>query len=136
MRRELEDKLIETFPFLYKEIAALECDDGWFGLIWDLGLNLEPLVRDAADCYHAVQVKEKFGGLRFYMNSYTEAMTFYIDKAEALAAKTCEICGTPGERRNIHPKSRDGDVGFAWFRTFCDECFLDIMDLDIIKRIS
>ena len=43
----------------------------------------------------AEQVKEKFGGLRFYMSSETDEMTKLIDEAEKECNNTCETCGEP-----------------------------------------
>jgi len=45
----------------------------------------------------AVQVKEKFGGLRFYVGRATEEHYNYIRFAESMSYKTCEVCGSPGE---------------------------------------
>ena len=59
----------------------------------------------------AVQVKEKFGGLRFYMSSESDEMYEAIKEAEAEAWKTCEVCGSPGKPR-----------GGGWIRTLCDAC--------------
>ena len=59
----------------------------------------------------AAQVKEKFGGLRFYMTLYNEDLERDIAEAEKLASKTCESCGAPG-------KSRNG----GWIKTLCDTC--------------
>jgi hypothetical protein len=59
----------------------------------------------------AVQVKEKFGGLRFYMTYYVEEIEKLIDEAESKSYQTCERCGAPG-------KSREG----GWILTLCDEC--------------
>lgn len=45
----------------------------------------------------AIQVKEKFGSLRFYYRGgdlYIRALT---DMAEAMSHYTCETCGNPGE---------------------------------------
>ncbi len=56
-----------------------------------------------------VQVKEKFGTLRFYYNggdTYIDAMVSF---AEAMSACTCERCGAPGVIR-----------GGGWVRTLCD----------------
>jgi hypothetical protein len=58
----------------------------------------------------AVQVKEKFGTLRFYINGGDEAILHYIEMAEAMSAHTCEECGQPG-------KLRSG----GWIRTLCDD---------------
>jgi hypothetical protein len=57
----------------------------------------------------AVQVKEKFGGLRFYVQAATDKHYNYISFAESMSYKTCEECGAPGKRYT------DG-----WHRTLCD----------------
>lgn len=57
----------------------------------------------------AMQVKEKFGTLRFYVGGASEQAYHYIEFAEALSARTCEECGAPGQTR-----------GSGWVRTLCD----------------
>jgi hypothetical protein len=57
----------------------------------------------------AVQVKEKFGGLRFYVQSATDKHYSYINFAESISYRTCEQCGAPGKRYT------DG-----WHTTLCD----------------
>lgn len=57
-----------------------------------------------------IQTKEKFGGLRFYIEAGNDAMYAIIRNAEKASYQTCEVCGKPGERR-------DG----MWIRTLCDE---------------
>jgi hypothetical protein len=57
-----------------------------------------------------VQVKEKFGTLRFYIQSGTEAHYNYISFAEAMSGVTCETCGSPGKR-----------LGGGWVYTACEE---------------
>jgi hypothetical protein len=56
------------------------------------------------------QVKEKFGGLRFYVGSATEAVHARIAQAEGESYRTCDECGKPGRLR-----------GGGWLRTRCDE---------------
>jgi hypothetical protein len=58
----------------------------------------------------ASQVKEKYGGLRFYYSGGDEVIDAYVHFAEMLSERTCEVCGAPG-------KSRDG----GWIVTRCDE---------------
>ena len=41
----------------------------------------------------AVQVKEKFGTLRFYVHSATDEHYALISMAERMSAHTCEVCG-------------------------------------------
>lgn len=45
----------------------------------------------------AMQVKEKFGGLRFYVNHGDNTIYSYIEFAESMSYRTCEECGTPGK---------------------------------------
>lgn len=59
----------------------------------------------------AAQVKEKYGGLRFYMTSGTDEIFDLIKKAEELSYKTCENCGEPGYQRSG-----------GWIYTLCDTC--------------
>jgi hypothetical protein len=56
-----------------------------------------------------VQVKEKFGTLRFYVQAATTEHYNYISFAESMSGRTCEICGNPGKRR-----------GRGWIYTACD----------------
>jgi hypothetical protein len=57
----------------------------------------------------AVQVKEKFGGLRFYVQAATSKHYDFISFAESMSYRTCEVCGNPGKRYT------DG-----WHQTLCD----------------
>jgi hypothetical protein len=59
----------------------------------------------------ASQIKEKFGGLRFYMTCGTDEIFDLVEEAEELSYKICEECGKPG-------KERDG----GWIHTHCDDC--------------
>jgi len=42
----------------------------------------------------AIQVKEKFGGLRFYVNRASDKQYSLIRFAELMSYKTCEVCGS------------------------------------------
>jgi len=57
----------------------------------------------------AVQVKEKFGGLRFYVQAATDKHYQYISFAESMSYRTCESCGAAGKTYT------DG-----WHTTLCD----------------
>lgn len=57
----------------------------------------------------AVQVKEKFGGLRFYVDRASEKHYNYITFAESMSYHICEECGSPGKTYT------DG-----WHMTLCD----------------
>ena len=57
----------------------------------------------------AVQIKEKFGGLRFYVHAASDKQWGYISFAESMSYRTCEECGAPGKTYT------DG-----WHKTLCD----------------
>lgn len=47
------------------------------------------------------QIKEKFGGLRFYTGDTPSDCFGLILEAESQSMKTCEVCGDVGERLTI-----------------------------------
>ena len=80
---------------------------GWYPLIKNLINELIYLGWDK----QVTQVKEKFGGLRFYINGGSDEMYNKITEAEKLSHETCELCGEKGELR----------TKIRWFTTLCDE---------------
>ena len=60
---------------------------------------------------YVMQVKEKFGGLRFYVGGASREFFDAIDAAEKESYLTCEICGEPGKLRQ--------DLG--WLLTLCEK---------------
>lgn len=56
------------------------------------------------------QIKEKFGGLRFYTGALSGRQHDLVKAASLASEKTCETCGMPGEIR-----------GNSWVRATCDE---------------
>lgn len=115
MKKELDEKLVKKYPNLYKDRYGdmrQTCmvwgfpGDGWYKIIDELSAKLEPL-----GCV-AVQVKEKFGGLRFYIGNGSELAYDYINLAEEESLKTCELCGEAGKPDNTK----------YWIRTLCDKC--------------
>lgn len=89
-----------------------ECGNGWFPLIKDLIVDLIELGWDKQIC----QVKEKFGGLRFYINEGSDEIYKRIARAEDDSYKICEVTGDVGELRT--------DIG--WYRTLCEDEYLKI----------
>jgi hypothetical protein len=79
---------------------------GWNGLIKELIEDIVVIGWDKQVC----QVKEKFGGLRFYINSASKEVHDRISEAENLSYSVCEICGNPGELRSDR----------RWMLTLCD----------------
>jgi hypothetical protein len=64
-----------------------------------------------------VQVKQKFGVLRIYLNGYPEnevvrsRVYSFLNFAEDISGKTCEICGNPG-----------GETDSSWVKIRCKSC--------------
>ena len=88
--------------------------EGWQPLIQKLHEDLTAL--DPA--YTVEQIKEKFGGLRYYIGfsedrdeETTRQMDALIWAAEEQSVKTCETCGEPGSVRNYR----------YWLTAACDE---------------
>lgn len=83
-----------------------DCGKGWQSLI-------EPLVDlcEENDVY-ILQVKEKFGELRFYTGSAPEYVLDEIDKACDKSREVCENCGKPGKIRSLK----------GWLKCLCEIC--------------
>lgn len=119
MKKELEEQLVKKYPKIFGEYGGdarqtcmawgMTCGDGWYEIIDELCEKLEPYGVVAA------QVKEKFGGLRFYLNAIPsekwDEIHALVNKAERKSLETCEYCGKPGERK-----------GKMWVKTVCPEC--------------
>jgi len=75
----------------------------------EIDLRKQIMDEEASKVPVASQVKEKFGGLRFYVQAATDKHYQYISFAESMSHRTCEQCGAPGKTYT------DG-----WHRTLCD----------------
>lgn len=112
MNYKLDRQLEDQFPFM-KDIIC-ECDDGWFGIIQGL---CQDLVKAYESCGKdpnnivVVQVKEKFGELRFYTDILIPGADQIITAAEEESRETCEVCGAPGTQ----------ELYRGWIQTVCNE---------------
>jgi hypothetical protein len=86
-------------------------DSGWASLIM-------PLIDFCEE--HKIeipQIKEKFGGLRFYVgpadSKIVTELDAQIDAAERASYNVCEICAAPGRR--CSPSG-------GWLHTYCEPC--------------
>jgi len=178
MREELDKKLVEKYPKIFRDRYApmthtcmcwgFSCGDGWFNIIDALCGNIQHHIdwsrkqrlsdlrfnralkralngdRSALERYFtyndgppnewaiknadsaiergtyreaksavrqvvASQVKEKFGGLRFYYDGGDDCIRGMASMAESMSYRTCEECGAPG-KANSH----------GWISTLCD----------------
>jgi hypothetical protein len=112
---------------------GFECGDGWYQILdslcgqiqhhidwshknykWDLDYNEKNPdtprpVREPIPQVVTSQIKEKFGGLRFYYDGGDDEISGMVRMAESWAAHICEECGAPGTLR-----------GKGWYYTACD----------------
>ena len=86
------DQLIKKFPSIFKDMKYISCGVGWYKLIEKLCQDI--LKYDPQWEVRASQVKEKFGGLRFYIYNGNDDVGRVVDKAEQESYKICEVCGS------------------------------------------
>jgi len=127
MSPENTTRLIKDFPILYPSMRedktpwgmfrSFDCGDGWFELVRDLSEKLEDVLRALPEDerFGVTQVKEKFGGLRFYVGGVPhevfDLVQGMIREAEGQSLRTCEVTGKPGRLRTKR----------GWDQTLCDE---------------
>ena len=88
-------------PTLSSMWFGFECGDGWFGLIDELCHTITLFVsQNKVDPVRVTQVKEKFGGLRFYYHGGNDLIRGMSWFAEALSFTICEKCGSKGTLRD------------------------------------
>ncbi|WP_374088049.1 hypothetical protein [Methylomicrobium lacus] len=86
---------------------GFECGNGWYELIY----SISALLSNHNPDIKAVQVKEKFGDLRFYHDHHDDYTGGVVGMAGYISSHTCETCGAPGQEY-----SREG-----WIITACGE---------------
>lgn len=109
--------MIDLAPIL-KRIPAewgahIAVGKGWHPIIVELNEQLAVLDPE----YEVHQVKQKFGGLRYYCSLLTPEATGLIRAAEDRACVTCERCGQAGSRQSS-----------GWGKVLCDACMLNGSD--------
>ncbi len=115
---------MSTFPLIFqgkdKPITeslipfGLECGNGWFSLINDLCIRMQDYLdkHPEVEQVEATQVKEKYGGLRFYVSGGDEATDKMIAEAERDSYAICEKCGSTV---GVHQTK-------GWIQTLCLKC--------------
>ena len=122
--KELNDYLISIGGLTNVFTGNKVTDSDFFQVSLGWNLIIKNLIQDLIKLgwnKEVIQVKEKFGGLRFYINEGTDEIHQRIGQAELESMKTCEITGRPGKLRT--------DIG--WYRTLCDEEYERIISKNI-----
>jgi hypothetical protein len=117
LTREQMEEVFSAFKHVRN--AHFGTDEGWDMLIYKLCCRIEShLAWNNPEGYIVItDVKEKFGGLRFYYDNYSKSVDYIsgmVDFAENMSEVICERCGRPGIFRGELP----------WFKTLCDEHFM------------
>jgi len=123
-------RMEETYPKMFAEpYGGFAVSQGWWPIIEKLCANIQShtnwknstrerllkdnthnqTIPDEVPQVTVNQIKEKFGGLRFYYSGGDEQVSGMVRMAEAWADVACEECGAIGTRRSG-----------GWIRTLCD----------------
>ena len=123
MNEITEADLIDRHPLIFQDRYAsvekscmafgIECGPGWYSVL-DVLFEKTTHYCEVEDfpSPKAIQIKEKFGGLRVYLDVTTPYIDGLISMAECIADATCEVCGAPGKLTGF-------DVG--WLEVRCPE---------------
>lgn len=116
---EFAKKMESNFPKIFNDpYGGFAVGPGWWPILESLCANIQSHIdwQNKNHEKHSVvpqvvveQIKEKFGGLRFYYQGGDDTIHGMVCMAEAWADRSCEECGAPGVRR-----------GGGWVRTLCD----------------
>ena len=95
MTKKLEEKLRKDFPKIFKTCKWNYCEDGWFSIIYSLCEILQSYVDNhpKARQVEAVEIKEKFGRLRFYYEGGDDNTDKYVEAVCSMSKYVCELCG-------------------------------------------
>ena len=113
--------LFERYPFLRelgfenREYSLLdEMPPGWrtaFGEQLCAELKEELDQEGVAETYKVLQIKEKYGELRWYDAGNTERGYQIIEKYGRISRRTCIMCGKPATQ-----------ITRGWISPYCDDC--------------
>jgi hypothetical protein len=117
-----EKRLTEKYPAMFsKPFGGFAIGKGWWPIIealcaniqshadwWNKNRETRPVVEQVV----VAQIKEKFGGLRFYYDGGDDKIQGMVRMAEAWADAVCEDCGAPATKKTT-----------GWIRNVCDKHF-------------
>ena len=110
------NKMETAYPKMFEgKYGGFAVNKGWYPILEKLCANIQHHLDwkekqgTPVSQVTVAQIKEKFGGLRFYYDGGDDEISGMVRMAEAWADVACEECGAIGTRR-------DG----GWIRTLCD----------------
>lgn len=109
----------ERFPKMFANpYGGFCCGEGWWPILEKLCSNIQSHIdwknkqAKVIPQVTVAQIKEKFGGLRFYYDGGDDHIKGMVRMAEAWADATCEDCGAPATKQTS-----------GWIKTVCDKHF-------------
>lgn len=108
------EELIKKYPRLFPNgvcVCGITIGPGWMSIVDQLCEDIMKICGD--DAPQVLQIKEKFGGLRFYVGPCDDDVDKLIDASEIRCSETCEECGARGKSRSVNR---------YWVRTLCEDC--------------
>jgi hypothetical protein len=110
------NKMETSYPKMFEgKYGGFAVSKGWWPILEKLCANIQHHLDwkekqgNAVPQVTVAQIKEKFGGLRFYYDGGDDEISGMVRMAESWADIACEECGAIGERRSG-----------GWIRTLCD----------------
>lgn len=136
-----KEEFVEKYKDYFRDDWAYpEIGEGWIPLIsvlmskivykiedinqWNVGRLKNNVItqerfdeeKKFAEDFKITQIKEKFGGLRFYIEGNNKEVYSWISFAESMSYHMCEECGT------THNLGRT----MGWIRIICGDCAEEI----------
>ena len=112
-------RMEERFPKMFAEpYGGFCCGEGWWPILTNLCANIQHHLdwknknSEVVPQVTVNQIKEKFGGLRFYYDGGDDKIQGMVRMAEAWADAVCEDCGAPATKKTT-----------GWIRNVCDKHF-------------
>lgn len=127
-RNRWTGEVVEDYDYSYTELDAMP--DGWrkvFGeqMCEEIQNELNKLSEEDKLKYRILQIKEKYGYLRWYSNWHTDEIAKIITKYEELSERTCIKCGAPATK-----------ISLGWISPWCDECAKEVTKCDRLISIE
>jgi len=151
MEPQLEKYFVKTYPKIFRDMYGppektcmhwgITCGAGWFFLLDNLCSKIQNHINSRQECidkghaqpgdnpipqFVASQIKEKFGGLRFYYEGGDDYISALVDMTETLSYSTCESCGLMNEGV--------GRVQKGWIQSLCTTCAAEYGKIIVLQK--
>ena len=138
MNKELDEKLCAKYPKIFADrhgdmrttamCWGFDCNDGWYNLLNGLCDSIQSYLDNNPHLkvtqVIATQVKEKYGGLRFYYMGGDGTIHGMVWLAEHLSYLMCEECGSMDKVTQTS----------GWVYTRCESCHIKLGTFDNIVK--